>query len=88
MASGVLQGVLTDPALADRKPLWQYVKNLTIPIALVAMPLLPPTIHRQCMALYRQRNGGANQHERNELDILTRYFQYNAKDITENSDPR
>ncbi|MGC6744744.1 hypothetical protein ACP0HM_08450 [Escherichia coli] len=40
-----LQGALTDPALADRKPLWQYAeKNLTIPIALVVMPLLPPTI--------------------------------------------
>ncbi len=88
MASGVLQGALTDPALADRKPLWQYAKNLTIPIALVAMRLLPLTITRQCMAVHCQRNGCANQHERNELDILTRYFQYNAKDITEKSDPR
>ncbi|MGU0044041.1 hypothetical protein ACVXHA_23080 [Escherichia coli] len=39
-----LQGALTDPALADRKPLWQYAENLTIPIALVAMRLLPLTI--------------------------------------------
>ncbi|MFP1527461.1 hypothetical protein ACLB1R_06925 [Escherichia coli] len=28
MASGVFTGALTDPALADRKPLWQYAEKL------------------------------------------------------------
>ncbi|XPE64649.1 hypothetical protein ACNKHU_11310 [Shigella flexneri] len=44
MASGVFTGALTDPALADRNRYGNTLKNLTIPIALVVMPLLPPTI--------------------------------------------
>ncbi len=88
MRQASLQGVLTDPALADRKPHGNTLKNLTIPIALVAMPLLLRPLHRQCMAVHCQRNGCANSMSENELDILTRYFQYNAKVLPRNSDPR
>ncbi|EGI94707.1 cytochrome c-type protein torY [Shigella boydii 5216-82] len=52
-----LQGALTDPALADRKPLWQYAEKLDDTYC--RRPL-----HRQCVAVHCQRNGGTNQHER------------------------
>lgn len=39
-----LQGALTDPALATVNRYGNTLKNLTIPIALVAMRLLPLTI--------------------------------------------
>ncbi len=83
MASGVFTGCAYDPALADRKPLWQYAEKLDDTIALVVMPLLPPTITPSMRGLHCQRNGGTNQHERKRTGHFTRYFQYNAKDITE-----
>ncbi len=57
---------------------------MTIPIALVAMPLLPPTITPSMHGTSIAKGMGARTSmSENELDILTRYFQYNAKDITE-----
>lgn len=39
-----LQAALTDPALADRKPLWQYAEKLDDTYCAGCHALLPPTI--------------------------------------------
>ncbi|STI75414.1 cytochrome C-type protein [Escherichia coli] len=72
------------PGLADRKPLWQYAEKLgRYLLRWLSCPYCRRPLHRQCVAVHCQRNGGTNQHERKRTGHFNAVFQYNAKDITE-----
>ncbi|TWQ21513.1 integrase arm-type DNA-binding domain-containing protein [Escherichia coli] len=79
-----LQGALTDPALADRKPLWQYAEKLDDTYcAGCHAPIAADHYTVNAWPSIAKGMGARTSMSENELDILTRYFQYNAKDITE-----
>lgn len=84
MASGVFAGALIDPALADRKPLWQYAEKLDgTYCAGCHAPIAADHYTVNTWPSIAKGMGARTSKSENELDILTRYFQYNAKDITE-----
>ncbi len=79
-----LQGALTNPALADRKPLWQYAEKLDDTYcAGCHAPIAADHYTVNAWPSIAKGMGARTSMSENELDILTRYFQYNAKDITE-----
>lgn len=79
-----LQGALTDPGLADRKPLWQYAEKLDDTYcAGCHAPIAADHYTVNAWPSIAKGMGTRTSMSENELDILTRYFQYNAKDITE-----
>ncbi|END1883578.1 NapC/NirT family cytochrome c [Escherichia albertii] len=79
-----LQGELLDPALADRKPLWQYAGKLDDTYcAGCHAPIAADHYTVNAWPSIAKGMGARTSISDNELDILTRYFQYNAKDITE-----
>ena len=69
-----LQGALTDPALADRKPLWQYAEKLDDTYCAgcwrLQLLLTTPSSH----TVHCQRNGCANQHERKRTGHFNAVF--------------
>lgn len=79
-----VQGALSDPALADRKALWQYAGKLDDTYcAGCHAPIAADHFTINAWPSIAKGMGARTSMSENELDILTRYFQYNAKDITE-----
>ena len=79
-----MQGALIDPALADRKPLRQYAEKLDgTYCAGCHAPIAADHYTVNTWPSIAKGVGARTSMSENELDILTRYFQYNAKDITE-----
>lgn len=71
-------------ALADRKPLWQYAEKLDDTYcAGCHAPIAADHYTVNTWPSIAKGMGARTSMSENELDILTRYFQYNAKDITE-----
>ena len=76
-----LQGSLIDPALADRKPLWQYAEKLDDTYcAGCHAPIAADHYTVNAWPSIAKGMGARTSMSENELDILTRYFQYNAKE--------
>ncbi|XPE44526.1 hypothetical protein ACNKHV_11755 [Shigella flexneri] len=88
MASGVLTGALPIPHSPTVNRYGNTLKNLTIPIALVVVPLCHRPFTVNAWPSIAEGIGARTSMSENELDILTRYFQYNAKILPRNSDPR
>ena len=66
----VLQGEWSGSALASREPMWDYARKLD--------NVYCAGCHAPIPANHFTLNTNISE---NELDILSRYFQYNAKDM-------
>ncbi|MFP1591498.1 hypothetical protein ACLB1M_15265 [Escherichia coli] len=90
MASGVFrQGALTDPALADRKPLWQYAEKLDDTYcAGCHAPIAADHYTVNAWPSIAKGMGARTSMSENELDILRGISSTTPKILPRNSDPR
>lgn len=77
-----LQGDWRGPALANREPLWDYARKLdNVYCAGCHAPIPANHFTLNAWPSVAKGMGARTNIDDSELDILTRYFQYNAKDI-------
>ncbi|WP_419722247.1 NapC/NirT family cytochrome c [Serratia fonticola] len=77
-----LQGEWSAPALADREPLWDYARKLdNVYCAGCHAPIPAHHFTLNAWPSVAKGMGARTNIDDSEMDILTRYFQYNAKDI-------
>lgn len=77
-----LQGEWKAPALASREPLWDYARKLdNVYCAGCHAPIPAKHFTLNAWPSVAKGMGARTNISENELDILSRYFQYNAKDI-------
>ncbi|WP_411755561.1 NapC/NirT family cytochrome c [Serratia sp. (in: enterobacteria)] len=77
-----LQGEWRAPALAAREPLWEYARKLdNVYCAGCHAPIPAHHFTLNAWPSVAKGMGARTNIDDSELDILTRYFQYNAKDI-------
>ncbi|WP_058913435.1 NapC/NirT family cytochrome c [Entomohabitans teleogrylli] len=77
-----LQGTWNAPALADREPMWDYARKLdNVYCAGCHAPIPASHFTLNAWPSVAKGMGARTNISDSELDILSRYFQYNAKDM-------
>jgi len=77
-----LTGTITEPVLADRKALWDYAENLdTVYCSGCHAKISSKHYTANAWPAVAKGMGDRTDITPQNLDILTRYFQYNAKDM-------
>ena len=78
----VLQGEWSGSALASREPMWDYARKLdNVYCAGCHAPIPANHFTLNAWPSVAKGMGARTNISENELDILSRYFQYNAKDM-------
>lgn len=79
-----LQGEWSGSALASREPMWDYARKLdNVYCAGCHAPIPAKHFTLNAWPSVAKGMGARTNISENELDILSRYFQYNAKDMHE-----
>lgn len=77
-----LRGAWRGPALAGREPMWDYARKLdNVYCAGCHAPIPAKHFTLNAWPSVAKGMGARTNISENELDILSRYFQYNAKDM-------
>jgi trimethylamine-N-oxide reductase (cytochrome c) cytochrome c-type subunit TorY len=79
-----LQGPMASPALASPEPLWNYAKSLdTVYCSGCHAPIAAEHYTLNAWPSIAKGMGARTDISEDDLDILTRWFQYHAKDAAQ-----